>query len=301
VEIIDVMRAMRRGIVSLGMAPVPDSLRVTMRNLAGSGNPWGEPTEKRTQWAEPLNVSTFSNGAQILYFPCCTTAYDPSVRRVSRATATVFQQSGTSFGILGEREVCCGESARKAGDEELFQRLMQDNMASFQESGATKVVVSSPHCYYTFKNEYPVAENGLEVLHVTQFLAQQIKEGKLKFTKEIKKRVTYHDPCYLGRHSGEFDAPREILSAIPGVELVEMADNRENSFCCGGGGGQVWMETKPGERLGEVRIEQALDVGAEVVALACPYCMLMFEGCVQPDVLERVSLMDITELVAEAM
>jgi len=301
VEIIDIMRALRRSVVGMGIAPIPDSLRVSMKNLAGTGNPWGEPGEKRAEWAEPLKVSTFRDGSQVLYFPCCTSAYDPSVKRIAQFTATVLQKSGIDFGILGVKEVCCGESARKAGDEELFQRLVQGNMAAFSESGVTKMVVSSPHCYYTFKNEYPLAQNGVEVLHSTQFLAELIREGNLKFSKEIKKRVAYHDPCYLGRHSGVFDAPREILSSIPGIELVELADSRESSLCCGGGGGQVWMETKPGERLGEVRIQQVLDVGADVLALACPYCMLMFEGCVQPDVLERVALKDITELVAEAM
>ncbi len=301
VEIIDIMRALRRSVVGMGIAPIPDSLRVSMKNLAGTGNPWGEPGEKRAEWAEPLKVSTFRDGSQVLYFPCCTSAYDASVRRIARAAATVFQKAETDFGILGAKEVCCGESARKTGDEELFQRLVQGNMAAFSESGVTKMVVSSPHCYYTFKNEYPLAQNGVEVLHFTQFLVELIREGKLKFSKEIKRRVAYHDPCYLGRHSGVFDAPREILSSIPGVELVELADNRERSLCCGGGGGQVWMETKTGERLGEVRFEQVLDAGADVLALACPYCMLMFEGCVQPDALERVALKDIAELVAEAM
>ena len=301
VEIIDLMRAMRRTIVGLGVGPVPDSLRVTMKNLAGTGNPWGEPTEKRADWAQALNVKPFSNGTQLLYFPCCTTAYDSSVSRIGKATATILQKAGIDFGILGSKEACCGESARKAGDEDLFQRLVQENMAAFAENGIKNIVVSSPHCYYSFKNEYPMAQNGLQVTHSTQFLAGLIRDGKLKFSKEVKKRVAYHDPCYLGRHSGIFDEPREILSSIPGVELVELPNHHEDSICCGGGGGQVWMDTKPGERLGELRAQQALDVGAEVLALACPYCMLMFEGCLTQDVLDRLELRDITELVAEAM
>ena len=165
-----------------------------------------------------------------------------------------------------------------------------------------KVVVSSPHCYYTFKNEYPELGAQFEVMHYTQYLAQLAREGKLKFTKEIKKKVAYHDPCYLGRHSGVYDDPRYLLQSIPGIELVEMANIREDSICCGGGGGRVWAETKKGERFSELRIDQAADVGADILATCCPYCILMLDDSLLTQGKDEVmQVMDISELVHEAM
>lgn len=300
VEIIDVMRALRRTVVGLGVGAVPDSLRLATNSMASAGNPWGEPREQRGDWAGALNVKPFAEGTEVLYFPCCLVEYDTSIRPIGQAMARVFQGLGVDFGVLGaEEENCCGESARKVGNEELFQELVSRNTKSFAEKGVRKIVVSSPHCYYTFKNEYP--QNGIEVVHSTQFLAEQLREGKLKFSKEVNRKVAYHDPCYLGRHSGVYDEPREVLSSIPGLELVEMADNRENSLCCGGGGGRVWMETPAEERFGDIRIEQAREVGANVLAAACPYCRLMFETSAATPAGEPVEFKDVSELVAEAM
>ncbi|RLC72043.1 MAG: Fe-S oxidoreductase, partial [Chloroflexi bacterium] len=160
----------------------------------------------------------------------------------------------------------------------------------------------SPHCYYTFKNEYPALGGEYVVMHVTQLLDQLLEQGKLKFGREIKKRVIYHDPCYLGRHSGIYDEPRRVLRAIPGIELLEFRDSRENSLCCGGGGGRIWMETKKGERFSDLKLEEALEAGAEVLALACPYCLLNFEDSVLSMGKESViEVKDISELVLEAI
>jgi Fe-S oxidoreductase len=286
----------------MGVGHLPDSLRVTLKNIAGTGNPLGEPAERRTDWINDSQVTTFTGNAELLYFSCCIPAYDPNVRRVARSTAKVFHKAGVRFAITGDRENCCGESVRKSGNESLFQKLAHNNIAAFTESGINKIVVTSPHCYYTFKNEYPKLGGSFEVTHYTEYMAQLLKEGKLKPTKPVNARVTYHDPCYLGRHSGIYDAPREILKSIPGLELVEMPDYGPDSICCGGGGGRIWMETKKGERLSDLRLDQAAATGATILAAACPYCILNFEDSIlTTDRLGRIEVKDISELLAEAL
>jgi len=302
VEIIDIMRALRRAIAEFGVAKVPDSLRIAIKNISGVGNPSGEPSESRADWAKDLGVKTYTKGTEILYFSCCVPAYDPQVKRVAQATASVLKKIGVDFGILGTEEVCCGESARKAGQESLFQSLAEDNITAFNGAGVKKIVVTSPHCYNAFKNEYPELGGDFEVVHFSQYLAELIKEERLKFTKELNKKVTYHDPCYLGRHNGIYDEPRQVLESIPGLELVEMPDYRENSLCCGGGGGRIWMETKKGERFSDIRLEQALEVGADILAVACPYCVLNFEDSVlSTEKSDIIVVKDIAELVLESI
>ncbi len=302
VEIIDIMRALRRVISEVGIAKVPDSLRIAIKNISGVGNPLGEPPETRADWAKGLGVKTYTEGTELLYFPCCIPAYDPRLQRVAQATVNILKKADVDFGILGTKESCCGESVRKAGQESLFQSLTQSNISAFAEAGVSKIVVTSPHCYNTFKTEYPQFGGDFEVIHFSQYLAQLIKEGRLKFTKELNKKVTYHDPCYLGRHNGIYDEPREVLESIPGVQLVEMLDSGENSLCCGGGGGRIWMETKKGERFSDLRIEQALEVGASILAVSCPYCLLNFEDSVLTgDKGDIIEIKDIAELVQEAI
>jgi Fe-S oxidoreductase len=302
VAIIDIMKALRGVIVGMGAGHIPDSLRVTLKNIAGTGNPLGEPPDKRTDWAKDLPVGSFTKGTEVLYFSCCVPAYDPSIKRVARATAAVLNKAGVSFGILGARESCCGESVRKSGNESLFHTLAESNIRAFVEAGVGKIVVSSPHCYHTFKNEYPALGGKFEVVHFTQFVDQLIKEGRLKLNKTQNLKVTYHDPCYLGRHNNVYDEPREVLRSIPGVELVEMSDYGPDSLCCGGGGGRIWMETKKGERLSDLRLEQALATGASVLAAACPYCLLNFEDSVLTmGKGSDIQVKDISELIAEAM
>ncbi len=302
VEIIDIMRALRRVVVEVGIAKVPDSLRITVKNIAGIGNPLGEPLENRANWAKELGVKTYTKGTELLYFPCCIPAYDPKIQRVAQATANILKKADVDFGILGIKESCCGESVRKAGNEGLFQSLTQSNISAFTEAGVNKIVTTSPHCYHTFKNEYPEFGDNFEVVHFAQYLAELIKQGRLNFTKEVNKRVAYHDPCYLGRHNNIYDEPRQILNSIPGLELVEMPNYRENSLCCGGGGGRIWLETKKGERFSDLRIEQAVELGASILAVACPYCMLNFEDSVLTlGKSESIEVRDIAELVQEAI
>jgi len=302
VEIIDIMRALRRVVVEVGIAKVPDSLRLAVKNISGVGNPQGEEREKRTDWAKDLGVKTYAKGSEVLYFPCCVPAYDPQFQRVARATVNILKKVGVDFGILGAELSCCGESVRKAGNEGLFQSLAQNNISVFNKAGVKKIIVTSPHCYHTFMKEYPELGGNFEVIHFSQYLAELIKEGNLKLTKELNKKVTYHDSCYLGRHNDVYDEPREILKSIPGLELIEMTNHRENSLCCGGGGGRIWEETKKGERFSDMRIEQALEVGANILAVACPYCMVNFEDSVlTSDKGDVIEIKDIAELVQEVI
>jgi Fe-S oxidoreductase len=295
--------ALRRIATEYGVfPPAAKPVKTIAASLVAEGNPLNEERQKRGTWAEGLSVQTFAEGMEILYFPGCYLNYDPRMKKVAKATAAILNQAGVDFGILGPKENCCGESIRKTGDEELFKRLARENIKTFIDNGVKKILVSSPHCYHTFKNEYPEFMANFEVVHISQFLFQLIQEGKLEITKEYGKKVTYHDPCYLGRHNGIYDEPREVLEKIPGLELCEMPDCRVDSLCCGGGGGRVWMETHKGERFSELRLEQAMGLGAEVLVTACPYCITMLEdGRVALDVAEKIEIKDITEIVQEVL
>ena len=224
------------------------------------------------------------------------------LKKVARATASILNQAGVDFGILGAQENCCGESIRKTGDEELFKRLARENIKTFIDHGVKKILVSSPHCYHTFKNEYPEFRVNFEVIHISQYFFELLREGRLEIKQEYGKKVAYHDPCYLGRHNGIFDEPREVLKRIPGLTLKELPDSRLDSLCCGGGGGRIWMETPKGERFSELRLAQALEVGAEVLVTACPYCITMFEDSrLTLEVTERLEVKDITEIIQEVL
>jgi Fe-S oxidoreductase len=303
VEIIDVMRSVRRLLVPDGVVPASiPSLRSVMTSFASVGNPWGQEPNDRANWAKELGVKEFTEGTEVLYFPCCYPSYEPRLRKVAQATASLLNIAGVNYGILGAKEMCCGESVRKAGNETLFKRLARENIKTFIENGVKKIVVSSPHCYHTFKNEYPEFRVNFEVLHITQYLGQLVNEGKLKITKEYKHKVTYHDPCYLGRHNGIYDEPREILKKIPGLELKEMSDLRETSLCCGMGGGRIWMETAKNERFSDIRLKQAQETGAEILATACPYCITQFEDSrLSLADSSGIQIKDITEILREVV
>ena len=302
VNIIDIMKALRRGITELGIAKVPDSLRITLKNISGTGNPLGEPPENRANWAKDLDIKEYTEGTEWLYFTGCMAAYDPKLQKIPRAIVNLLKKAQVGFGILGSRETCSGESVRKAGDEQLFQTLAQTNIDTFKELGVKKIVTTSPHSYHTIKNEYPELGGNFEVIHYSQLFSELIKEGRLKPTKELNKKVTYHDPCYLGRHNGIYDEPRAVLHSLPGIELIEMPRSQGNSLCCGGGGGGIWMETKKGERFADIRLEEAIEAGAGTLAVACPYCMSMFEDSVLSlDKGDIIEIKDIAELIQEVI
>jgi len=271
-------------------------------SLSAEGNPLNEKRAERADWAKELPVKPFTEETEILFFGCCYLSYDPRMVKVAKASVEILNKAGVDFGILGTKESCCGESIRKTGAEGTYKKLARDNIKTFIDNGVKKIVVSSPHCYEAFKNEYSEFMVSFEIVHMTQFTAELIKEGRLDISGAYEKKVTYHDPCYLGRHNNIFDEPREILRNIPGLTLVEMAASRNNSLCCGGGGGRVWMETQKGERFSELRVEQARAIGAEVLVTACPYCITMFEDSrLTLDVEDEIEIKDITEIIREVI
>jgi Fe-S oxidoreductase len=300
---IEVGVAARRIATEYGVFPAAvKPVRGISASLVGQGNPLNEEREKRADWAKGLSVQTFTEGMDVLYFVGCYFSYDPRLKKVAAATAALLNRAGVEFGILGEKENCCGESIRKTGDEEVFKRLARENIKTFIDHGVRKILVSSPHCYHTFKNEYPEFSVGFEVIHMSQYLFTLIQEGRLEMTQEVGKKVTYHDPCYLGRHNGIYEEPRGVLKGIPGLELVEMPDSFEDSLCCGGGGGRIWMETPKGERFSDLRVEQAIETGADILATSCPYCIANFEDSrLTLDVEDKIEIKDITEIILEAI
>ncbi|NIS78900.1 MAG: 4Fe-4S dicluster domain-containing protein [Anaerolineales bacterium] len=295
--------SLRRIATEYGVIPPPvRPIRAVSADLSAEGNPLGEERKARGDWAEGLSVKTFTEGMEVLYFSCCYTSYDPRLKKVAQATAAVLKKAEVDFGILGAKENCCGESVRKVGHEALFKSLARENIKTYIEHGVTKILLSSPHCYHTFKNEYPEFMVSFEVVHISEYLHQLIHEGRLKPTKEYGKKVTYHDPCYLGRHNGIYDQPREVLKKIPGLELSEMAESREDSLCCGMGGGRIWLETPTPERFSNIRLQQAIGVGVEVLATSCPYCITQFEDSrFSLKDSEAIQIKDITEILQEVV
>lgn len=295
--------SLRRLATEYGIFPnAVKPLRTVSASLSGAGNPLGEDRQARADWGKDLSVKPYAEGMDVLYFPGCYLSYDPRLKKVARATAGILNKAGVNYGILGTKENCCGESIRKTGNEDLFRRLARENIKTFIDNGVKKILVSSPHCYHTFKNEYPEFMVHFEVVHITQFLFELINEGRLVVPGEFHRRVTYHDPCYLGRHNRVYEEPREVLKHIPGLELIELPESRENSLCCGGGGGRIWMETVKGERFSDLRVEQAVGTGAQVLATACPYCIANFEDsrlALKDE--NALEIKDITEIVAEAL
>jgi Fe-S oxidoreductase len=295
--------ALRKIATEYGVFPKSvTSVRTVSGSLIGEGNPLGEERSKRGDWAEGLSVNTFAEGMDLLYFPGCYLNYDPRLKKVAKATAGILNRAGVEFGILGPKENCCGESIRKTGDEALFKRLAKENIKTFVDHGVKKVLVSSPHCYHTFKNEYPEFMVNFEVIHIAQYLFELLQDRRLEFKNGQEKRVTYHDPCYLGRHNGIYDAPREILKRIAGAAFNEMPETRAESLCCGGGGGRIWMETPKGERFSDLRLEQAMDAGADVLVTACPYCIANFEDSrLTLNAVDQIEIKDITEIIHESL
>lgn len=297
VEIIDIVTAIRN--VYSGGGMLPQSLRAFVGSLSARGNPWSGDQTKRNDWAGQ-KYPLYAPEMEYLFWTCCTVCYDPRNVRIAKATAALLNETGVSWGLPAAEVNCCGESVRKVGDLDLFTRLKQKNLDYFQSRNVAKMITVSPHCLATFNKEYG---EDYTVVHFTQLLDKKIKEGKIKPKKDFGGiKVTYHDPCYLGRHSGVYDAPRNVLKAIPGLELTEMERSREQSMCCGGGGGGLWMEKLKGERLSDLRIEEALATGATVLATSCPYCITMFEDSVRTlNVDDKVAVKDVTELLLESM
>ncbi len=303
VKQIDVSVALRRVATEYEVFPASvKPARTARASLISEGNPLQGDRAKRADWAKDLSVKTYTEGMEALYFVGCYLSYDPRMRKVATATANILNKAGVDFGILGDKESCCGESIRKTGSEEVFKNLAKENIKTFIDNGVKKIIVSSPHCYHTFKNEYPEFMVHFDVVHISQYILELINEGRLELTKELAKKVTYHDPCYLGRHNGIYDEPREVLKKVPGLELIEMEGHGKTSLCCGGGGGRIWMDTPIEERFSDLRLKQANDVGAGVLVTACPYCITNFEESrLNMEYEEVLEIKDITEIVNDML
>ncbi len=298
-DLVNIFVAARGEMVEQGLAP--PSVRDYLKGIHTHGNPYKEAGEDRGKWADGLGVEPYSGQDYLLYVGCVG-SYDERGKKIARAVATVLKEAGVSFGILGKKEACDGNEVRVLGESELFQTLAENNIRTFKELGVKSVITLSPHGYNAFKNEYPRLGADFEVIHYTQALSRFIKSGAVAFS-ESKTKVTYHDPCYLGRHNDEFDAPRKVLRAIPGLRLMEMDKNKKDSLCCGGGGGNFFTDViGTGEGApARVRIKEALDTGAEILAVACPNCAKMFEDALRAEGLEgSIEVKDIAEIALGA-
>jgi Fe-S oxidoreductase len=284
---------------------VQPTVRDALESIFKDGNPWGSPRAKRMDWAADLDVKILEPDAEektdVMLYICCTDAYDPRVMKVAQALVKVLKAANVDFGLIGDEESCCGSEVRRLGEEGLFEMCDEENVEMMNSYNVGSIVAISPHCYNTLKKEY----HGLKhpVLHYTELIAQLLEDGKLELKTEMKKLITYHDPCFLGKQNDIYDEPRYILTRIPGAEFKEFDRCRERSLCCEGGGGKMWVETESKEeRLAEVRVEDAKEMGAEVIAVACPFCLLTLEDATKvKGVDEEMRVADILELLAEAL
>jgi Fe-S oxidoreductase len=299
----EVMRAAR--VVLEQSGGIPKSYRGPLGSLRSQGNPWSEERAARDRWAEELGLAPGIGPAApeaLLFFACCTQIYEPRNRHVARALSAVLKEAKVPFGVLDQRQSCCGDQARKVGAEELYQELRQSNRQLLQEAGARRILVSSPHCLQTLNGDYRAQVEAFQAVHHAQLLQELLHRQQLVFSREVSLKATYHDPCYLGRHGGEYEAPREVLRAISGLKLLEMPRNRDSSLCCGGGGGGLWREVPPAQRFAAQRIREAQATGAEAIITACPYCIVMFEDGIKVLGLEEtMAVFDLAEIVAQAM
>ncbi len=293
-EIIDLRRFQ-----ALTSGKVPGPVGLALRNIERQGNPWGLPAADRAAWADDLGVRVLEPGERtdVLFFAGCASAYDDRNRQVAGAVVQLLEAAGVDFAILGEAEGCCGETARRLGHEYLFQVLAEQNIEALSEYSFERIVTACPHCYNTLKHEYPQFGGNFRVQHVTELLAEPGFALPANGTSEMG-TVTYHDSCYLGRYNKIYAQPRALLDEA-GVQRVEMKRRRADALCCGGGGGQMWVETDAETRISAVRLADALDAGADVIATACPYCLLMLDDAIRSQGAgEQIRVMDVAEVLA---
>jgi Fe-S oxidoreductase len=300
VDHIDKIVDLRRNLV-MEQSSLPETAEGALRSIEDRGHPWRGTTLSRTDWAEGLDIKVLADDSDvdILFWVGCTEALEERSTKVAQSVAKLLKAAGINFGILGAEESCCGEPARRLGNEYLFQMQAEKNIEILKNYGIKRIVTACPHGYNILKNEYPQFGGNYEVIHHTELIAQLIKEGKLKVKKNRNELVTYHDACYLGRYNDIYNQPRQIIKAVPGLDMVEMERNRRRAFCCGGGGGHMWLEEQEGNRINEMRTEQALETGVQTVITACPLCLQMFEDGIKAKAAEeQLKVMDIAELLA---
>jgi Fe-S oxidoreductase len=292
---------MRRHLVQM-QSKFPDELLNFFENMEQRSNPWGIAPADRAKWASGITTEPFEAGkTEYLFYVGCFGSFDARSRQVTLSIARILDAAGVSWGVLGRDEKCCGDSVRRLGNEYVFDRMARDNIKLFQDKGITKIITECPHCFTALKNDYAQYGAKFEVLHHTEFINGLIKEGKLKPVRTDFGKVVFHDSCYLGRHNGIYEPPREAISAATGKEVVEMDRNGRRGFCCGAGGGRMWLEEKLGTRINHERVAEALKLDPKTIAVCCPYCLTMFEDGVKENKAENVQVLEVAEIIARAL
>lgn len=291
---------MRRHLV-MEEGSLPETMQQAMRSLESRGHPFAGATGTRLDWCKDLDIKVLAEGesAEYLYWVGCATAFNPRNQRVARAFSQLLQKAGVDFGILGNAEACTGDAARRMGNEYLFQTMAQRNMGLLLSRQVKKIVTTCPHCFNSLKNDYKQFGADFEVYHHSQVLADLVDEGRLKPAAAPIGKITFHDPCHLGRYNEVYDEPRAVIDAAPGAARVEMGRHRQNSFCCGAGGGRMWAEEPLDQRVGNVRAREALDTGSDTLGVGCPFCMLMLEEGVKSEAKggREMKVLDIAEVL----
>jgi len=303
IGILDLLKSVRGHVVTAGL--LPKYFEKPVKSLKENGNPWGGKSKDRLDWVKGATLPAYTKEHEYCLFTCCTTAYDTSADKGSQkagiALLRLLDHAGVSFGTLGTKESCCGDLADKIGAGDVFADLSRKNTEMFLGAGVSKILTVSPHCLNSFRKNYEGLKK-IPTVHSTELLDELLQKGSIRPVNRLDLKVTYHDPCYLGRHSSIYDAPRRILNSIPGVTLIEMQNNRERSFCCGGGSGGPWKDRLGKESLGEVRVKEAIGTGASVIATACPYCVRQLnEAVTKLGAGNKVKVQDISELLLQSV
>ena len=302
IEHLDTIVDLRRGLV-LNESRFPEELKTTFSNLERNFTPWGFGHASRADWAEGLDVPLMADAQRtdVLFWVGCAGAYDARYKKVSRAFVRLLKMAGVDFAILGTEEKCNGDPARRMGNEYLAQSLITENIAVLQKYQFNRIVVTCPHCLQSLGKEYRQFGGSYTVVHHSTFLKELVDAGRIPLPGEVTSTIVFHDPCYLGRYNDEYDAPRALLDTVNGTSRLEMGRTRDRSFCCGAGGGRMWMEEVEGKRINMERTEEALMARADVIGTGCPFCMTMLvDGVKEKEASEKVEVKDIAEILLEA-
>jgi Fe-S oxidoreductase len=291
----------------------PPEAGVMLRNIENAGDPWGLGSTKRLEWTEGLDFEVpvvdgqLAEDVDYLFWVGCAGALEDRSKKVTQTVAGLFTAAGVKYAVLGGGEACTGDPARRLGMEYLFQMMAQTNVETLNAAGVKKIVATCPHCFNTIKNEYPDFDGHFEVIHHTELLTHLVREGKLAPQTDIDATITYHDPCYLGRHNEIYDPPRAVVDSVNGLKKVEMGRCRNQGFCCGAGGARMWMEETIGKRVNHERIDEALAMNPDIVSTACPYCLVMLDDAVNDKVGKKelaegqVRVVDVSQILAESL
>jgi Fe-S oxidoreductase len=300
VSITEVFRGLRQ--IAWDHREIPNGFPSLLWSVQRNNNPWDQPPSQRSKWARDLDLCEYnSSNNEILFYVGSTSSYNDRAQKIAYSLVRLFHDANVSFGVMANSEPTSGTTALDLGHILYFKEIAAENVEIFQEIGAATLVTTSPHSYDIFKNHYPHVSDDFHPLHYTQYLNQLIMDSRLHFRQPVELKVTFHDPCFLSRHNNECLAPRQILQAIPGLELIEMTNNQSKTLCCGGGGGRMWLETAASERFSDLRIHEAVDTGAQILATACPYCIIYLEDSMKDLGIGGLRIMDIAEIAVLAL